>query len=136
MRLNRYFLISPRPDLAQSLDNCRQSDLHELNKPIMWQLEQPDKGLLHWQDYEELVKLMFLDTLHREWHIEEGFDEVFPGFVRRADYFEAHWKCRGFTVLNTLSDAIDEAVAASTLPLVQTDNERIREYFRRLVERA
>jgi len=123
-----YFLITPKPVLADRLTKLGGEDLADLRAPVMWSDVEYDRGLLQSGDFELLVKLLFLDTLKRERGDDRAFTRVFSGLYISAEYFDSLWEFRRVLIDSTVDDAIADALASGSLQAVmEHSNERVRQ---------
>ena len=91
MKHERYFLITARRELIARLDSCAAADLMDLTEPVMWTGDEYDRSLFAHECTDELVKLLFLDTLRRERGTGRSFGKVFDQWSLSESYFNGWW---------------------------------------------
>lgn len=137
MLSTNYFLITPKPVLADRLAEFGGEELADLRAPVIWEDAEYDRGLLQREDFELLVKLLFLDTLTRECTDDKAFSQVFPRLYISAEYFDALWELERALIDSTVDDAIADALASGTLQaLMEHSNERVRQALGTVVSKS
>lgn len=127
MLSTNFFLITPKPALIDRLTRLGGDGLPDLRVPVMWSDVEYDRGLLQREDFELLLKLLFLDTLKRERGDDRAFSQVFGGLSISAEYFDSLWEFERVLIDSTVDDALADAVASGTMQSVlDHSNERIR----------
>lgn len=128
MRHTVYFLISSKPELVLRLQASANGNLSDLLQPIMWSGSEFDKTSLQHADLDLLVKIFFLDTLHRERGSDIEFSKVFPDFHVSANYFDSLWNIQRVQLDMSIEVAIEDAIESETVHSIDpTNNERIDE---------
>lgn len=124
-----YFLISPKLDLVERLQKLDVRELSDLSHPVMWSGNEPDKGLLQHSDVEELVKILFLDSLRRERGPHELFNDLFPLLRPTIAYFDSLWTLNRIRLDMSIEDAVEDALLSGGLGASPSGNAKIDEFF-------
>lgn len=124
-----YFLITPRLPLVERLQKAHVHELSDLSHSVMWSGNEPDKGILQHSDMEELVKILFLDALHRERGEHELFSDLFPGLTPTVEYFDSLWTLARVMLDMSIEDAMEDARITGSLDAISSGNPRVDEFL-------
>lgn len=134
MKHTVYFLITPKPELVSRFQCLAGEDFCDLLQPIMWSGSEFDKTSLQHADLDVLVKIFFLDMLHRERRTEIEFLKVFPEMVVSADYFDSLWSIQRVQLDMSIEIAIEDAIESGTINSIESSNneqiEKVLAYYR------
>ena len=136
MKHTGYFLITPRQGLVDLVNKLARGSLSDLTDPVMWSGSEFDRGILQPQDYELLVKLLFVDTLIREQSSKEEFGLVFKDITRSVESFDLFWVLKRIHLDMLADDALDDALVGGSISEIQPPNSRIEAVLRQAVAKA
>jgi len=127
MRHTNYFLISPKASLIARLHAEKDRESSDLAQPVVWSGEEADKSNLSSNDYESIVKLLFLDILKRELKEDSRFEIIFFDFSISDSYFDLFWTLQRIPLDMSVEIALQDSLATGTLDLLkQVGNERVK----------
>lgn len=130
MRHTSYFLIAPKSSLTQRLEHNHAPNLLDLNLPVVWSGEESDKSILSPNDYDSMVKILFLDVLNRERNHENGFDSAFYDYSLSEQYFDTLWTILRIPLDMSVEFAIKDSLASGTFDAVKTaGNSRVKTWL-------
>jgi len=130
MRHTNYFLISPNASLIARLHAEKTPELLDLAQPVVWSGDEADKSNLSPNDYEFIVKILFLDVLKREHKEEIEFETVFFDFSISDSYFNLFWTLRRIPLDMSVEIALQDSLATGTLDLLKkVGNERVQTWL-------
>lgn len=119
MKRERYFLIAPKAGLVARLTGSLATDLMDLAAPVMWTGDEYDRSYFSSTDMDELVKVLFLDTLRRERGTQKSFAAVFGDWSLSGTYFDAWWSFQRVDVDMSVDIAIRDAIATGSFGSVR-----------------
>ncbi|MFC4158652.1 hypothetical protein [Chitinimonas lacunae] len=114
MQHTMYYLISPQPHLLARL--AQVADFAYLTQPLLWSGEEYDLERSDFRAcFNSVIKVLFLDTLRRDWSGQPDYLTLFSDLTASEAYFDAHWSLQRLWLEATRQDALTEARASGSL---------------------
>lgn len=114
MHHQMYYLISPRVHLQEKL--AAAPDFAYLARPLLWSGEEYD---LERGDFREcfngVIKVLFLDSLRREWAAQPDYPRLFADLAATEAYFDAHWQLQRLWLDMERGEAMGAAHSSGSL---------------------
>ena len=116
MMMPEYFMIYPKSGLLSVLKDS-DADLREiLSTSVLWTDEFADKGLLQGNDFEVLIKGLFLAQIFELVGVKALFHKAHGGDIPvTVDFFDRYWTIVRIVDAYTVKPAVRELAGRSEL---------------------